>query len=144
MKHKPVYTISFKGANDYEANEQEVLIRELSQLNLYGTQFAYTAFSPEKLKKVLREGTPHDVNTIDCCIVNALYRHKPGIHHDDNSDLVYYMALLTSRPSAFAAFAVYDLSKLEVLKTHPHYFFKIPEKKQDALLAVIKVKDFFE
>jgi hypothetical protein len=144
MKKTPVYKISFEEADGYAVTEEDVLERELKNLNLYGTEFAYTAFRPELKDSVLKEGTPHadfaHPDSIDCCIVDSpIAWGKPGIRDNYEYDLVHYLVLTSDGNCAM--FAVYDKSKLEEREGgHPSYRFRKPDKKLKALLAVFEVK----
>lgn len=154
----PVHEISFKDADGYVITEQDVLKRELKKLGLYGKSFAYSAFPPNRLDIILQTGTFHRQDRprkdeIDCCILDPPGKEK-GIRDNDEYDLVHYMTV-ANRDSRFATFAVYDLDQLETLKYidretgevtdvgHPYYQFKDLQRKRKALLAVIKVVDFW-
>lgn len=143
MKHIPVHKISFERADGYVCTEQDVLEIELRRLGLYGTAFAYSAFKPKLLATVLKTGTPHIntayPNSIDCCIVDSpIATIKTEIRDNDEYDLAYYLAITSD--GKIACFAVYDKSKMEPRKEdHPYYRFKEPDKKLEALLAVVEV-----
>ncbi len=134
---------------DFNTTEQDVLERELSAWGLYGEEFAYSAFHPSLTKMVLKTGSFHDpksneLDDIDCCILNPPLSEKRGIRDDDEDDLVSYM--ISAESEGKGAFAVYDRNQLEerplpgaLEGSHPWYRFKHPDRKLDALLAIVKV-----
>lgn len=77
------------------------------------------------------------------------------IRDDGEKDLVHYMEVADPYGQyKFACFAVYDMGKLEVRyelnddgqlieMLHPYYQFKFPNRKREALVAVVKVTDFW-
>ena len=138
MASTPIHKISFNEADGgYTCSEQEVLKKELSKLNLYSSEFAYSAFKPALSNLVLKTGTFHRQNhprknEIDCCILNS---SKSEIRDDHEYDLVHYLDLTAEKNKV--TFAVYDKSKLKEM-CHPYYKFKEPNKKLKALLAIIK------
>jgi hypothetical protein len=143
MKQALVHKISFGEADGgYTCTEQEILERELRTLDLYGTEFAYTAFSPELKSTVLKKGSPHansaQPDNIDCCIVDSpIAWGEPGIRDNVEYDLVHYLDLTSEENRAM--FVVYDKSKLVERAGHPYYKFREPDKKLEALLAVVEV-----
>lgn len=146
----PIHEISFEDADGYAVTEQDVLRRHLKKLGLYGKQFAYHAFSPDKLDSVLETGTfypdsPGREDNVDCCVVNPRDSKLKGIRHDDDYDLVDYMISSTHHSENEAIFAVLDMSRLEErpMQPHPCYRFKNPDRKLDALVAIVRVTDFW-
>lgn len=140
----PIYEINLsEGVDGYDMTEQKKLAKELRKLRLYGINFGYTAFPPELLERVLNSGTFHEENDsqIDCCVLNPPGGPRGVIGHTDNDDiLMYALPPNMIRKRRFGYVAVYDKTQLKL--THigfPHFEFSNPEKKKEALLAVIKL-----
>lgn len=147
----PVYRIQgFVEADGYVVKEQDVLKKKLKKLGLYGKQFGYSAFNPELLEMVIATGTFHRqdyprANQIDCCLVD-----KNGeIRHEENKDIVSYME--SSSVGKEGCFLVCRLDKLQgriadedlgIRWDETHYEFIDPDKKKEAVVAIIVIQDF--
>ncbi len=136
-------------ADGYVTTEQDILRRRLKKLNLFGTKFGYSAFSPNLLPLLTSTGTYHrqtelQNNFIYCCIVQKTqHAGKFEIIDSDEYDLVHYLRL-TMGDSPFATFAIYDMLKLGPVpglgaNSHPAYYFIEKDKRLEALLGIIKV-----
>lgn len=140
----PVHKISLGEAHGgYAASEQNIIEGGLRELGLYGTEFAYTAFDPLLKGTVLKKGSPHadslHPDDIDCCVVDSPSAlGMPGIRDNDSYDLLHYLKS-TSNNGDKAAFAVYRMAGLTQRNGHPYYRFLEPDKKLEALAAVVDV-----
>lgn len=141
-EEKPVYSISFKGVDGYLITEQKALQKELKRLKLYGRQFLYSSFPPNKLNLVLEKGTARakspNPDIVFCCQVDP--NGNLGIFHTEGYDLISYL-IGHAQGFPFATFAVYDRNKFD--EEFEVYKFKEPDKKIEALLAVVQINDFW-
>lgn len=141
-EEKPIYSISFKKVDGYLITEQKALQKQLKRLKLYGRQFLYSSFPPNKLNLVIEKGTARaespDPDIVFCCQADPL--GNLGIYHPEGHDLISYL-IQHAEGFSFATFAVYDRNKFD--EEFGGHKFKEPDKKIEALLAVVRINDFW-
>lgn len=154
----PVYNISLRGADEYSEEEnaiitaQDLLRRRLEELDLYGTQFGYSAFLPNLLEYTCKNGTyrknanSKERNIVFCCIERPSGSDPEKMLiidvYDKRKDLFTYLDLAESEKGTDATFAVYDLSGFN--EFGGEYQFKNPNDKKRSLKAVVRIKDYFD
>ncbi len=143
-----VHFMSLAEADGYARTEQEVIIEGLKESSHFSEEFFYSALNIKGVDRLLQTGTYRvpedpDYDLIFCCHIKQRGEELViGSHYDDH-DLVHYLTH-NNILEKDAAFAIYKVNALQKEVAPDAYEFTNPEKKQEALVAVYIIENYFE
>jgi len=150
LKDRRVHFIDISEADGYARTEQDDIIDKLKRANHFGEAFRYSAFNIKGVYRLLQTGTYRvrgepEYNVIYCCHVTQDYKGNTSIGsygHNYDFDLVHYLTI-TGEGEQDAAFVVFKADSLKEAAPE-EYTFKNPDNKQDALVAIYIIENFFD
>ncbi len=135
MKQVPVHTLDFLRTDSYTNPQGAFLRKNLERLGLFGEQFGYHAFAHVFLSRVLNTGTHHLRQGMQDSIFVCELDPRTDEIRDGAFTIADYLEM-RSDSEGHSAIAIYRLEDLE-RDVGQKYRFKYPDRKLDALEAVI-------